>query len=114
MPTVRVADILLSQGWENQDDQAVFWSHPEHGEANFHKAALIEGFLIPHIWNPATLSCDWCGMTQVRCHTEQTFVCTGEPDARAFEDQAKFELFLDRLARAINGEEGMIWSPKED
>lgn len=115
MPAMKVTDFLLLQGWEPLDREMMIWRHegePDH--VSFFWAAHKEGIVVPHCWNEH-FSCIHCGTTQYRVLLNgESAVCYGVPDVKAFEDAANFDKLTDRIKRALEGEEGMLWDNKND
>lgn len=115
MPAIRVTDFLIHRGWTPLDHEFTLWVRPgEEEPVTFFWAAHKEGIPVPHCWNKQ-LACEHCGITQYRVMVlEESQVCYGVPDSKAFADAANFDKLTDRIERALNGEEGIVWDSKND
>lgn len=115
MPIMLMTDFLKMHGWEPVDRELMLWRREDEPEpVTIFWAAHKQGLGIPHCWN-GQFSCEHCGTTQYRVFLlEESPICMGVPDAKAFADAANFEKLKQRIADALNGEEGMVWDSKND
>lgn len=106
---------LILMGWTPVDEEQNLWTHisnPDEQVGAF-EAAARSNITVHHHWNPNTLSCNFCGITQYRVFVQgESARCSGTPDPKAFEDRANFELITARIDKAI-GEDGWIWRPQD-
>lgn len=103
-------------GWFPVDPEFELWAHitdPDNAMPVF-EAAAQSGILIRHQWDRQTLACTFCGITQYRVFVQgESPLCPGTPDAKAFSDRADYDKITERIKKAINGEDGMLWN-KDD
>lgn len=112
---IKVTDLLQQRGWVPVDEDYTLWvRNGEPEPITFFWVAHREGIIVPHCWDEH-FACIHCGVTQRRVILEgESAQCMGVPDAKAFSDAATFAKLTDRINRALNGEEGMLWDNKND
>jgi hypothetical protein len=112
---MKVSTILILRGWVPVDRDYEFWVHRDQQDPiGFFDVCAQVGIQVPHLWHPEKLSCVFCGITQYRVLMQgESAICTGTPDVKAFEDEGTYSKLQDRIKRALNGEEGMLWDKND-
>lgn len=113
---MRLTYLMILNGWVPVDNDSMLWFHESNTDeiVSVWEAAERMGIAIPHLWDLKTCACKFCGMTQHRVYIGgEPMRCMGVPDVKAFQDSADSEKLRQRIERAINGEDGMLWDSSE-
>lgn len=113
---MRLIDALNQRGWVPVNEKMDLWFHitdPSDVVTAF-EAAGREDIVVTHFFNPFTLMCSFCGITQYRVMVQgESPVCSGTPDVKAFEDRANYDKLSARIKSALGGEDGWIWKSSD-